>query len=393
MIDLKGKTLIFTDIHFGLRNDSVSRLEICAKVVDDMLERMREEDAKNIIFCGDWFHVRNAVNVNTMNVALDCLRKLMDFVQKKGGDCVFVIGNHDIFNKNSTDVNSIKSYGSIPNFHLVETIEEGFVNGKKALFCPWLSDFSDFEKESFDLLFGHYDVPDNYIAKTYIDENTANEKVSNEVSMEIDGDVAFSKVQQKNDTLGDYVELAKKTGTVFSGHIHQHREFKSKGRRFIFIGSPYQQNTGEAGFESGFYILDDTGKYRFYETRGVPKHVKLRMSDILLHGVDKFDFSVVKGNIVKKIYDCEVDRVVDGEIVRKIVDNGPYEELTPEYEVMAKYENDPDKNTIELIKKDQIQYIRNYVDTMDRDALEKESIDPDELFNVLEKYYRQALEK
>ena len=180
---------------------------------------------------------------------------------------------------------------------------------------------------------------------------------------------------------------------MFSGHIHQHREFKSKGRRFIFIGSPYQQNTGEAGFESGFYILDETGKYRFYETRGVPKHVKLRMSDILLHGVDKFNFSVVTGNIVKKIYDCEVDRVVDGEIARKIVDNGPYEELTPEYEVMAKYENDPDKNTIELIKKDQIQYIRNYVDTMDRDSLEKESIDPDELFNVLEKYYRQALEK
>ena len=76
----------------------------------------------------------------------------------------------------------------------METIEEGIVNGKKALFCPWLSDFSNFEKESFDFLFGHYDVPDNYIAKTYIDENTAKEKVSNEVSMEIDGDAAFSKV-------------------------------------------------------------------------------------------------------------------------------------------------------------------------------------------------------
>ena len=389
-----GDSLVFTDIHFGLRNDSVSRLDICVKVIDDIIARIAEEKKSsrngisNIIFCGDWFHVRNAINVNTMNVAMDCLKRLEEAVP---GSIVFIVGNHDIFNKNTTDVNSVNIFRESKKVVIVDHVTEGTLNGQKVLFCPWLSDFSGFKKETFDHLFGHFDVPDNYIAQTYIDEHNAREKVSKSVENMLDSDPDVGKAAQKNDGLGDYVELAKMTGIVWSGHIHQHREFKSKGRKFIFIGSPYQQNTGEAGFESGFYILDSTGGYRFLETRGVPKHVKIRMSDIVLHGVDGYDFSGVKGNIVRKIYDCEIDRVLDSEISRKIADNGPYEELNPEYEVSEAYDDSPDKNTIELIKKSEIQYIRNYIDTIDKDVLDKEELDPKELYSVMESYYKKAV--
>lgn len=38
------------------------------------------------------------------------------------------------------------------------------------------------------------------------------------------------------------------------------------------------------------------------------------MSKVVDVGVDKFDFSIVKGNILHKVYDCDVDRIVDSKI-------------------------------------------------------------------------------
>ena len=52
-----------------------------------------------------------------------------------------------------------------------------------------------------------------------------------------------------------------------------------------------------------FITIDDT-----------PKHIELRMSEILDEGIDKFDFSIVKGNIVHRVYDVDVDRLADSKI-------------------------------------------------------------------------------
>lgn len=40
--------------------------------------------------------------------------------------------------------------------------------------------------------------------------------------------------------LGNFIEIVKENGTIFAGHIHQHKEMTTKKRKFIFVGSPYQ---------------------------------------------------------------------------------------------------------------------------------------------------------
>jgi hypothetical protein len=103
-----------------------------------------------------------------------------------------------------------------------------------------------------------------------------------------------------------------------------------------------------------------------------------------------FDFSCVKGNIIHKIYDVEVDRVLDAKISQKITDWGPYEELLPDYEVdieadtAAKMQNE----TISLIKKSKLDYIRNYVDNIDKKVLDEQKLEREKLFKILEKYYQ-----
>ena len=54
---------------------------------------------------------------------------------------------------------------------------------------------------------------------------------------------------------------------------------------------------------------------------------------IVTRDIDRFDFSIVKGNIVHKTYDVEVNVVDDARISQKINDWQPYEELLPDYDV------------------------------------------------------------
>lgn len=111
----------------------------------------------------------------------------------------------------------------------------------------------------------------------------------------------------------------------------------SKQRNFIFIGSPYEQTRGDRGNDCGFYLLDSSNRRKFIKIEGTPKHIELRMSEVLKAGIDKFDFSAVKGNILHKVYDVDVDRLSDSKITQKVTDYKPYDELTPDYEVSISY--------------------------------------------------------
>lgn len=70
---------------------------------------------------------------------------------------------------------------------------------------------------------------------------------------------------------------------------------------------------GEIGNKCGFYVLNEDSSYEFHEITSTPKHVSLRMSAVI-KDVDNFDFSCVKGNIIHKVYDVDVDRILDAKV-------------------------------------------------------------------------------
>jgi len=185
--------------------------------------------------------------------------------------------------------------------------------------------------------------------------------------------------------IGSWIEVVKEGGTIFSGHIHNRSEFVSKGRQFIFVGSPYQQTLGEIDSNDGFYVLDGKSRWSFHPLAGIPIHVDLVMSRIVKN-IDGFDFSVITGNIVHKIYDVEVDRVLDAKITRKIVDAKPYEEITPEYDIRTSSESIDDE-TVRALKKSKLEYLHNYINSIDDSALKKEELDRNRLFEITTEYY------
>ena len=406
MLQLTGKTLVTTDWHFGLKGNQVGRLKILVEVTRKIVEFMKDNKVENFMFCGDFFHNRENLSVNTINVALSC----MDLIAK-GRKVVMILGNHDLFNKNSTKINSANIFRNTRNVTIVSEPTECDLNGKKALLVPWLSDLSSYRKSAFDFMFGHFDISPEYQMAAYIEDNSGRVQATDRLVDIIENDdllissdmnVGFSAKntddtfvnrRKSSEMLGEWVDSVKVGGTVFSGHIHLHKEFYAKRRKIVFVGSPYQQTLGEARSTDGFYLMDPGGKYSFHALSGIPVHVNLRMSEIMREGIESYDFSRCRGNIVHRIYDVEVDRVKETEILQRINDNSPYEELSPDYELMFTSGRCDDKDVAEsltAIKTSKMEYLHRYVDKMNEADLSGHGIDKTRLMKLMDSYYDQA---
>ena len=389
MNQIDGKAIIFTDLHLGLKSASKSRLAIGIQAVKEVIAYASKHDIKNVLFLGDWNHVRVSTENNVLNVSYKLMQAL-----SKHANVYCILGNHDIYMKNSTDVNSMVIFKDLPNVHVISKTEVVYVNGKKSAFVPWLGDLLSFQPEELDMMFGHFDVSHKYLVKSYIEDHSAPMMTSAHIQDDLENSQLLANATlstKKNDAgdyVGNFVDVVNRNGIIFSGHIHGRREFIAKGRKFILVGDPYQQNLGEIGNKCGFYVLNEDFSYEFHEITSTPKHVSLRMSTII-KDVDNFDFSCVKGNIIHKVYDVDVDRILDAKVSQKINDWHPYEEILPDYEVSlsANAEIGIQNESIELIKKSKLDYVRNYISNIDSEVLKNEEIDPDKLYSMLAQYY------
>ena len=161
MEQITGKVLIFTDLHLGLKSGSKTRLAICANVIKEIIRFIKTNGINACIFLGDWHHVRSSTENNVMNVSY----KLMSALAKQ---CKIycILGNHDIYMKNSVDINSMVIFNNINNVHIVSNAEEISINGNKSLMVPWLSDLSNHENECYDMIFGHFDISSKYLIRS-----------------------------------------------------------------------------------------------------------------------------------------------------------------------------------------------------------------------------------
>ena len=107
----------------------------------------------------------------------------------------------------------------------------------------------------------------------------------------------------------------------------------------------------------------------------------------------KFDFKLVAGNIIQKIYDVEVSAKDEASVNQKINDFKPYEELLPESKVsLNPVTSQNDTETLDLIKKSKLDYMRNYVDKIEQTVLDEQGLNRDKLFETLKAYYKKVAE-
>ncbi len=244
MTTLFKKAAVFTDIHFGLKSNSVQHNQDCSDFVDWFIKKAKEENCETCFFLGDYNHHRASINIQTMQFGLRALEKLNNSFDH----VYFIPGNHDLYYRDKRDVHSVEWAKHLPN---VTIVNDWFIQDDVVI-APWLvgEDHKKLSKLSGKYLFGHFELPAFYMNAM--------------VQMPDHGDV------NDNDLAG--------FEKVFSGHFH-----KRQARNNIwYIGNAFPHNYADAGDDQrGMMILEWGEEPEFHAWPGQPLFRVYKLSDIL----------------------------------------------------------------------------------------------------------------
>ena len=143
------KVAIITDQHFGCRKNSKLFHDYFLKFYNDVFFPMLEKEGiTTIINMGDTFDSRKGIDFATLTWAKD---NYFDRLKDMGITVHTVVGNHDIYYKNTNDINAIdlllREYDNIPIYQETTSIEVGGLN---ILLVPWIN--SENRNESIALI-------------------------------------------------------------------------------------------------------------------------------------------------------------------------------------------------------------------------------------------------
>ena len=379
--ELVGKSLVFTDLHVGISNDKPSRQRIAENVIDEIIGHIEMDGIKQVFFLGDLFHQRTSIEVTSLNVANDLVRKLASTCE------VFLLqGNHDLYEKYNSIITSLNIF-DLHNVNIVSVPTEVKLNGQNVLLVPWLCGTTLQEhiskgglSDKYDIMMGHFDIGYSgdirYKGQKYVD---AYKSGSQNFSFQEDGNI-----------ISEILHHTKDYSTIYMGHIHDHETLTYANRTWNIVGSPQYQvhdmkRLPDEKKMHGYYILDSENKESFHESASVPKFVTLYASDMVKGIVDE---SKLKGAIVRRCYDVVLTDEQRSKMDNIVTDAGVYEEDSSVFVLGVSEEGNSTEQVDEDmgIVVDKFDYIQKQIDKIDHPA-----VDNAKLVEMMKEYYDRAV--
>lgn len=238
------KAAVFTDIHYGARQNSYEHNNNCSKFVDWFIKQAHKVEAETCLFLGDLHHFRSHLNVATMNYILRDMEKLNNSFEQ-----VFMItGNHDLFYKDKRDLNSFE-FGKL--FPKIQIINKIFTKDDVTI-LPWLvkDEWKKVNKIKSKYVFGHLELP--------------HFKMNAMIEMPDSGTIQAEHFKSQ-----DY---------VFSGHFHK----RQKRGNIIYIGNPFPHNFADAwDDERGMMLLEWDKEPEFINWSDGPKYRTIKLTQLM----------------------------------------------------------------------------------------------------------------
>jgi DNA repair exonuclease SbcCD nuclease subunit len=240
------KAAVFTDIHLGMKGNSRVHNQDCEDYINWYIEQAKANNCETGIFCGDWHHNRNSLNLTTMDTTIRLLEKLGESFEK----FYMFAGNHDLYYKDKRDVKSTEFAKHIPGITIVDEIQ---VIEDVAL-VPWLvgDEWRRIEKLQAKYLFGHFELPSFYMNAM--------------VQMPDHGELKS--------------EHFKNQEYVFSGHFHK----RQKQGKIHYIGNAFPHNYADAWDDDrGMMILDreNDAEPEYINWSECPKYRTVKLSQLI----------------------------------------------------------------------------------------------------------------
>ena len=255
------KVYMITDTHFGIYLNNLDKwMNMMESTFYNYVIPYLKENAKPgdvLIHLGDLFDNRTSLPIIIINKVEKILKEISDILPMH-----IMVGNHDLWNKGSNEVNSVRMFSYMnKNITVYENTTTIDINGQKLVLMPWVEKRLDMIKElnsnPGDYLFCHSDLNG---CRMHL--NSVAHRNADKIDVE---------------HFGGYKD-------VFSGHIH----ITQQNKNFRFIGSLYQMDRNDTGDQKGITILDlNTGEVGFHKNDYSPVFRKFRV--ITEEDIDKLD--------------------------------------------------------------------------------------------------------
>lgn len=263
---------VISDIHLGVHQSISMWHDIAINFAKWLKDQLNAKGIKDIVIAGDIFHDRNEVSVLTMHIATEFFKILKDF------NIVILVGNHDAYYRDRSDVNSIDIFHAWDNISIVNNITTIEAFDKKITFVPWAAKLVDIPQS--DLIFGHFEITSFKLNKNKICSHGLNS-----------------------------VDLLNKAPLIITGHFHYRDERNYSNGKILYTGNPFQMDWSDCNTVKGIHLLDlKTMKYDFIVNNVSPKHIKFRLSEVL--NIETGMIETLKleapGNIINFIIDKDI---------------------------------------------------------------------------------------
>jgi len=344
------KICLLGDTHFGVRNDSKSFHAYYEKFYTNILfPYLKEHSIDTVIQLGDLFDRRKYINFHSL---AESRRYFFDPMEENGIKLITLVGNHDIFWKESLSVNSpdllLKDYGNITIFQ-----EPGIMNfdGVQFDIIPWICKDNETEIASFmkastsDYCIGHFEISGFQMMKG------------------IDNHEGFDR------------SYFKQYKHVLSGHFHT----KSSEGNISYLGTPYELTWNDESDPKGFFIFDTKDHSIEFIQNPYTIFTKYYYNDEITDpdsiDVKAFESQHIKIVVVKKKDFHKFDKFIE-----RIYRQDPLEVKI--IEDFSEFESEALDDTIDL--EDTMTLLTGYVDSIETDA------DKERLKTLLKTLYVEA---
>lgn len=322
--------ILLADLHIGARNASPIICDHQIKFFTDILFPYMKESNINIIFqTGDIFDTRKFSN----HFIIDKWKKsVFDYMRDNGIIFHCILGNHDIFYKNSLSVNSPELFlSSYPNIIIHNKPEDVDFDGTSFLCLPWICD-----------------------------ENSADsyDKIKSSKSPIVVGHLELAKFEMNRGQLCDVGmdhKLFSKYEHIFSGHFHH----KSDYGNILYLGCPYEFTWTDYNDPRGFHTFDTkTYNLKFVQNKDYLFY-KVEYDDLEKEGYLKtFDMSLYKDKYVKLVVVHKTDVAQFDKLVTMLHSAG-----CADFKIVEDLNDfDVDFDDEELETEDSMELVDSYID-------------------------------
>lgn len=288
-----SKVAIITDIHFGVRGNSLYFLERQEKFFyEAFFPYLIENNIKLVWILGDIFEDRKLLNVYIMERA----RQFFKMFENNKIDVICLKGNHDIFYKNTNSISSLDFINSsFKRITVIDDYEIVNVYGKDVAFISWITPEKKVECLNWintinaPIICGHFEINNFEIIRGVLCSEGLDQSI-------------FSGFQR-----------------VFSGHFHT----KMDNGKIYYLGNPFQTNWGETDIDKGFHVYDVITNELEFIKNPIDNYVQVSYSDTFMFDSsinDEYRDKIVRvnlsGNYNKNRYELFLDSI--GKVAKSI---------------------------------------------------------------------------